>query len=56
MDNDDFGYATIIVERPQRDEQGNIVKDKKGKPVADANLRDTENVPLKDDIDAYFPA
>lgn len=27
---------------------------KKGKPVADAALRDTENVPLTEDIDAYF--
>lgn len=26
----------------------------KGKPVADASLRDTENVPLSDDIAAYF--
>ena len=42
-----------MVERPQRDEQGEIVK-KKGKPVADSNLRDTENVPLTEDIDAYF--
>ena len=43
----------ITVERPLRDENGNIVM-KKGKPVADANLRDTENVPLVEDIDAYF--
>ena len=27
---------------------------KRGKPVADAALRDTENVPLTEDIDAYF--
>lgn len=54
FDNADFGYSTIVVERPQLDEQGNIVKDKKGKPVADASLRDTENVPLKEDIDTYF--
>jgi type I restriction enzyme M protein len=26
----------------------------KGKPVADANLRDTENVPLSEDVEAYF--
>ena len=50
----EFGYNKIVVESPQRDESGNIVKDKKGKPVADADLRDTENVPLKEDIDAYF--
>ena len=34
-----------MVERPLRDEQGEIVL-KKGKPVADLALRDTENVPL----------
>ena len=27
---------------------------KRGKPVADASLRDTENVPMNEDIDAYF--
>lgn len=26
----------------------------KGKPQPDSNLRDTENIPLKDDIQAYF--
>ena len=35
------------------DENGEIVM-KRGKPVADAALRDTENVPLVQDIDAYF--
>ena len=56
--NDAFGYHTITVERPERDAQGQVVlgtKGKgKGKPVADASLRDTENVPLSDDIAAYF--
>ena len=50
---DEFGYNKIVVERPQRDANGAIVK-KKGAPVADAALRDTENVPLTEDIDAYF--
>ena len=50
---DEFGYNKIVVERPQRDANGAIIK-KKGAPVADAALRDTENVPLTEDIDAYF--
>lgn len=54
FDNSDFGYSTISVERPLRNEQGEIERDKKGKPKADSKLRDTENVPLKDDIEAYF--
>ena len=49
----EFGYNKIVVERPERDENGEIVL-KKGKPVADASLRDTENVPLVQDIDRYF--
>ena len=56
--NEEFGYTTITVERPLRDEAGNVVlgsKGKqKGKPQADSALRDTENVPLSDDIEAYF--
>ena len=54
FDNADFGYSTITVERPLKNEQGEIEKDKKGKVKADAKLRDTENVPLKEDIEAYF--
>ena len=50
---EEFGYYKITVERPQRDENGEIVK-KKGKPVADTKLRDTENVPMTEDIQAYF--
>lgn len=56
--NEDFGYTTITVERPLRDEKGQPVlgaKGKqKGKPQPDSALRDTENVPLSDDIAAYF--
>ena len=58
FDNAEFGYRTITVERPERDAAGNEVLATKGKgknrPVPDANLRDTENVPLREDIDAYF--
>ena len=54
FDTVEFGYNKIVVESPQRDEKGNIVRDKRGKPVADPDLRDTENVPLAEDIDAYF--
>ncbi len=49
----EFGYNKIVVERPQRDEEGNVIL-KRGKPVPDTSLRDTENVPLVQDIDAYF--
>ena len=49
----EFGYNKIVVERPQRDEAGNVIL-KRGKPVPDTSLRDSENVPLVQDIDAYF--
>ena len=49
----EFGYSKIVVECPQRDEAGNVIL-KRGKPVPDTSLRDTENVPLVQDIDAYF--
>lgn len=49
----EFGYNKIVVERPQRNEAGNVIL-KRGKPVPDTSLRDTENVPLVQDIDAYF--
>ena len=52
-DDEDFGYTKITVERPLRDEEGNLVL-KKGKKQPDTSLRDTENVPLKEDIKEYF--
>ena len=58
LNNKDLGYTTITIERPLREENGNIVissKGKgKGKPLPDSNLRDTENIPLKEDIENYF--
>lgn len=53
MNDVDFGYQKIVVESPLLDENGNPVL-KKGKPVPDASKRDTENVPLDQDVDVYF--
>jgi type I restriction enzyme M protein len=56
--NTEFGYTTITVERPLKDEAGKPVlgvKGKqKGKLQSDSALRDTENVPLSEDVQAYF--
>jgi type I restriction enzyme M protein len=58
FNNSDFGYRTITVERPERDAAGKIVLGQKGKqkgkPQPDTSLRDTENVPLKEDVESYF--
>jgi type I restriction enzyme M protein len=56
--NEEFGYRAITVERPERDAAGEIVvstkgKDK-GKPVPDASLRDTESVPLSEEVEIFF--
>ena len=58
FDNEDFGYHSITVERPLRGQDGNVVLGQKGKqkgkPQPDSSLRDTENVPYKDDVADYF--
>ena len=53
FDNEEFGYRKITVERPLKDESGKPVL-KKGKPVADASLRDYETIPLNEDVQSYF--
>lgn len=58
FDNEEFGYYSITVERPLRDEAGNVVLGQKGKqkgkPQPDSALRDTENVPYLQDVAEYF--
>lgn len=54
FDNEDFGFYQITTHQPERDENGSIVKDSKGKPKSDKSLKDSENVPMTEDIDTYF--
>jgi len=58
LPNAAFGYRTITVERPLKDALGRPVLFEKGKNKGrlqpDAALRDTENVPLSEDLQAYF--
>lgn len=53
FDNDYFGYTKVVVETPICDESGNPIL-KKGKPQADKEKSDTENIPLQEDIDEYI--
>jgi type I restriction enzyme M protein len=57
FNNTDFGYRTITLERPLRDAEGKLILGEKGKlkgkPQPDPSLRDTENVPLSEDIADY---
>lgn len=54
FNNEDFGFYQITTHQPEKDENGKIVKDSKGKPKSDKNLKDTENIPMKENIDTYF--
>lgn len=52
--NDYFKFSKVVINRPQRNEAGDIVLDKKGKPVIDKALKDTEIIPWLTDINAYL--
>ncbi len=54
--NNEFGYWSVNVYQPQRDEQGNIIRDKKGKPVIDKKSKDTEIIPFRYEggIEGFF--
>ncbi len=44
----------IVAALGERDETAEICRDRDGRPEPDADLRDTETVPLKEDVQAYF--
>ncbi len=46
FDNEDFGFYQITVHQPEKDENGKIITDSKGKPKSDSSLKDIENVPM----------
>ncbi|QDH13033.1 SAM-dependent DNA methyltransferase [Formicincola oecophyllae] len=56
--NKAFGFRQITVERPLYNEDGTVqtgTRGKaKGKPLADSALRDTETIPLNEDIQTWF--
>lgn len=58
LSNKAFGFRQITVERSLRNEEGEIVLGQrgkaKGKPQPDSALRDTEIVPLAEEVEAYF--
>ncbi|HCW7511864.1 TPA: SAM-dependent DNA methyltransferase [Staphylococcus aureus] len=54
LKNESFGFTRVTIERPQRDENGDIVYKKNGSKSVDTNLRDTEDIPLTEDINEYF--
>ncbi|WP_102342138.1 type I restriction-modification system subunit M [Galactobacillus timonensis] len=53
MDSVDLGYYKVTVESPMLNGDGKPIL-KKGKMVPDTDKRDTETIPLDEDIDAYI--
>lgn len=53
FDAEDFGYTKVTIECPLYDEDGKKVI-KRGVVQVDSSRRDTETIPLKQDVDAYI--
>lgn len=51
--NNFFGYTKVVIEQPLI-EDGELKKDRQGNPKPDTSKRDSERVPLSDDVEAYF--
>ncbi len=51
--NNFFGYTKVVIEQPLI-ENGVVQTDRKGNPKPDASKRDTERVPLSENIDEYY--
>jgi type I restriction enzyme M protein len=54
FDNEDLGFHKVRVERPERNEDGEIERKRNGDPKSDTDLRDYERIPLKEDVEDYF--
>ena len=52
-ENTFFGYTKVIVEQPLI-EDGDIKTNKDGKPKPDPSKRDSERIPLSENIDEYY--
>ena len=53
-DNEYFGYRKVTVLQPELDEKGNIITNKKGEPVPNKELTDTETIPLIENMNDYM--
>lgn len=53
LDGVSLGYRKVVVETPIYNEDGNPVL-KRGKKVADTTKRDTENIPLTEEVEEYI--
>ena len=53
FDNEFFGYTKVTIEQPLK-ENGEVVRKKDGTLKPDSSLRDSERIPLTEDIEEYF--
>lgn len=53
LDDVSLGYRKVVVETPIYNEDGTLVL-KRGKKVADPAKRDTENIPLTEEVEEYI--
>ena len=53
FDNEFFGYTKVTIEQPLV-ENGKMVLKKDGNPKPNTKLRDSERIPLTEDIEEYF--
>ena len=53
-ENEYFGYRKVTLLQPELDEKGNIIVNKKGEPVPNKELIDTETIPLIEDAKEYI--
>ena len=53
FDNEFFGYTKVTIEQPTI-KNDKVVKDTKGNPKPNTSLRDSERIPLNEDIEEYY--
>jgi len=53
FDNEFFGYTKVTIEQPLV-ENGKMILKKDGNPKPNSKLRDSERIPLTEDIEEYF--
>lgn len=54
FDNESFGYRKVTVLQPELDENGNIITNKKGEPIPNKELTDTETIPMIEEVNKYM--
>lgn len=53
-ENEFFGYRKVTVLQPEVDDKGNVINNKKGDPIVNKDLTDTESIPFTISINDYM--